>query len=173
MSGGSGHNFSEIYLHANWHYRNDEPLIRPEIRGRLYEIIEEYCRKVKGIHFERLGGTENHVHLVFQMEPFVLLSDFIGKVKGASAHEVNKESGPETIKWQRGYGVVSFSKKHLPSVLSYVENQKKHHQAGTTTRYWRLTGCSEGRGKTEVRFRKPRSSALEVGVSVRASFHPC
>ena len=66
------------------------------------------------------------------MEPFVLLSDFIGKVKGASAHEVNKEVGPETIKWQRGYGVVSFSKKHLPGVLSYVEDQEKHHETGTT-----------------------------------------
>ena len=132
MGGGSGHNFSEIFLHVNWHCRNDEPMIQTEIRGRLYEIIEEYCRKVKGIHFERVGGTETHVHLVFQMEPFVLLSDFIGKVKGASAHEVNKEFGAETIKWQRGYGVVSFSKKHLRGVLSYVEDQKKHHQAGTT-----------------------------------------
>ena len=132
MSEGSGHNFSEIYLHVNWHCSNDDPMIRPEIRDRLYEIIEEYCRKVKGIHFEKLGGTQNHVHLVFQMEPFVLLSDFIGKVKGASAHEVNKEVGPETIKWQRGYGVVSFSKKHLPGVLSYVEDQEKHHETGTT-----------------------------------------
>ena len=47
MSEGSGHNFSEIYLHVNWHCSNDDPMIRPEIRDRLYEIIEEYCPKSK------------------------------------------------------------------------------------------------------------------------------
>ena len=134
MSRGSSHNFSEIYLHLNWHCKDDEPMILPEIQGRLYEIIKEYCRKVKGIHYEGIGGTEDHVHLAFQMEPFVPLSDFIGKIKGASSHEVNKVFGAGTLKWQRGYGIVSFSKKHLPGILSYVENQAGHHKGGTTNK---------------------------------------
>jgi len=134
MSRGSSHNFSEIYLHLNWHCKGDEPMIRPEIQGRLYEVIEEYCRKIKGIHYEGVGGAEDHVHLAFQMEPFVLLSDFIGKIKGASSHGINKVSGAGTLKWQRGYGVVSFSKKHLPGILTYVRNQKEHHKKGTTNR---------------------------------------
>ena len=134
MSTGSSHNFSEIYLHVNWHCTNDEPMIGPEIERRLYEIIEEYCRKVKGIHYKGAGGAENHVHLVFQMEPFLLLSDFVGKIKGASSHEINSQFGAQTLKWQRGYGVVSFAKKHLPGLLSYVEKQKEHHGAGTTNK---------------------------------------
>jgi len=134
MSTGSSHNFSEIYLHVNWHCRSDEPMIRPEIEPRLYEIIEEYCRKVKGIHYKGVAGTENHVRLVFQIEPFVLLSDFVGKIKGASSYEINRQFGTDSLKWQRGYGVVSFAKKHLPGILNYVEKQKEHHGAGTTNK---------------------------------------
>ena len=152
MSRGSSHNFSEIYLHVNWHCRNDAPMIRSEIESReiesrLYEIIQEYCRKVKGIHYEKVGGTKDHVHLVFQMEPFVSLSDFIGKIKGASSHEINKMFGTGTLRWQRGYGIVSFSKKHLPGILSYVANQGEHHRKGTTNRvletHW-VEGESKG-----------------------------
>lgn len=71
------------------------------------------------------------LHLVFQMEPFVLLSECIGKIKGAGSHEMNKRFGAGTLKWQRGYGVVRFSKKHLPAVTRYVESQKEHHRGGT------------------------------------------
>ena len=131
MSQGFSHVFSEIYLHLNWHCRNDEPMITADIEPDLYELVRAYCRKVKGIHFERVGGTEDHVHLVFQMEPFVLLSEFIGKIKGSTSHDINKQFGADTLKWQRGYGIVSFSRKHLRAVLRYVEKQKEHHERGT------------------------------------------
>jgi putative transposase len=98
----------------------------------VHAFIEEYCGKVKGVHFKGIGGTETHVHLAFQMEPFVLLSDFIGKVKGANSHEMNKAWGSGAIRWQRGYGVVSFSGKFLPGILQYVWKQKEHHRNGTT-----------------------------------------
>ena len=129
---GLSHNFSAIYLHLNWHCKGDAPMIRPEIEAELHGFIQGYCRKQKGVHFEGVGGTEDHIHLAFQMEPFVSMSDFIGQVKGASSHRMNQVHGPGTLKWQRGYGIVSFSKKYLPGVLRYIENQKKHHAQGTT-----------------------------------------
>ena len=132
MSYGSSHNFSEIFLHLNWHCAKDRPLLTPTIEPDCHAFIEEYCAKVKGIHFKEIGGTETHIHLVFQFEPFVELTDFIGKIKGASSHEMNQRFGRDSLEWQRGYGIVSFSKKHLPSMLQYVARQKEHHAAGTT-----------------------------------------
>ena len=128
---GSSHIYSEIFLHTTWHCHDNRLMIKSEIEPSLYKYIEEYFKKVKGIHFVKIGGTETHIHLVFQMEPFADLSDFIGKVKGSSSHEINKEFGSETIKWQRGYGIVSFAKKNLKAVVRYVENQKEHHKKGT------------------------------------------
>lgn len=30
--------------------------------------------------------------------------------------------------WQKGYGVLSFSERHMRSVCAYVNNQKRHHR---------------------------------------------
>ena len=114
---GSGHIFSQIYLHLTWHCYNKKPMIKPGVEPVL--------------HFKRLGGIETHIHLLLQMEPFVLLSDFVGKIKGSSSHEMNEQFGAGTLQWQRGYGVVSFAKKNLPSMIRYVDSQKQHHKKGT------------------------------------------
>ena len=129
---GSSHTHSEIFLHFNWHCLKDRNLIVPSVEPVLHAEIEEYCRKTKGAHFKGVGGTTNHIHLAVQLEPYVTISDFIGKVKGASSHEMNKRFGRDTIAWQRGYGVVSFATRNLPGVLKYVQRQKEHHANGTT-----------------------------------------
>jgi hypothetical protein len=33
--------------------------------------------------------------------------------------------------WQAEYGVSSFSEKTLPSIVDYINNQKKHHAENT------------------------------------------
>ena len=119
-------------MHVNWHCLKDRPMITPAIESWLHGYIQEYCAKVKGTHFKGVGGTGTHIHLAFQMEPFVMPSDFIGKVKGASSHDANKEFGVGTLEWQRGYGIVSFAKRHLPGILQYVARQKEHHENGTS-----------------------------------------
>ena len=129
--GSGGHTFSEILIHYNWHCIRDRNLIMPSLEPVVHSEIIEYCRKSRGVHFLGVGGTSNHVHLVVQLEPYVGISEFVGRVKGANSHEINKRFGRDTLAWQRGYGVVSFAKKNLPWVLKYVQFQKEHHQAGS------------------------------------------
>jgi len=128
---GANHVFSEVFLHATWHCLGNRGLLSRETEQYIQCFLNEYCRKEKGVHFQGVGGTKDHVHLVIQVEPFVLVSEFIGKIKGASSHEANQRFGRASLQWQRGYGVVSFSKKHLKYVLDYVANQKEHHAKGS------------------------------------------
>jgi hypothetical protein len=79
-----------------------------------------------------VGGTHNHIHLVINIEPSICISDFVGELKGWSSYEVNKKMRHKALDWQRGYGAVSFGKKQLEWVKSYVRNQKEHHSRGTT-----------------------------------------
>src|SRR5437773_973671 len=104
----STHVFSEIYLHFNWHCHNDRRMISPEIETYLHGHIRNYCHKCKGVRFHGIGGTEDHVHLVIQVEPWVAIAELVGKLKGSSSHEINRKFGAGTLQWQRGYGVVSF-----------------------------------------------------------------
>jgi len=126
MSG--SHVFSEIYIHLNWHCHRDQPLITPAIEPHLFSVLEARCRATKGVHFLGVNGTPTHVHLAFEMEPFVLLSKFVGELKGGSASSINKELRRIGLQWQRGYGAVSFTRKQTPWILDYIAGQKEHHQ---------------------------------------------
>jgi len=124
----STHVFSEILLHINWHTEKNKPLITPTLKPEIYPFIENYCHKCKGVDFLALGGTEDHVHLVVQVEPQLCVSELIGKFKGASSHEANHRFGQGTLEWQRGFAVVSFAKRNLGAVLQYVAKQREHHK---------------------------------------------
>lgn len=61
------------------------------------------------------------------------LGEWIGELKGASAHYVNhRVANRKVFEWQTGYGVVSFGRKAMPWVVRYVENQREHHAKQTT-----------------------------------------
>jgi putative transposase len=70
----------------------------------------------------------DHIHVVVTTPPALLISEWIGRLKGASAHHINHEiCNRKVLAWQAGYGVVSFGSKDLPWVAQYVEKQKLHH----------------------------------------------
>ncbi len=128
---GQSHVYNRIFLHITWHCLADEPCITSSIEEPLFEFLKDHCVMNKGVHFKGLGGTSTHIHLVIQLEPHVEISTFVGKLKGASAHSLNKRFGQNTLRWQRGFGVVSFAEKHLDFILEYVHNQKEHHRTKT------------------------------------------
>ncbi|MHB9131333.1 MAG: IS200/IS605 family transposase [Armatimonadota bacterium] len=127
----SNHSFHEIYLHINWHVEYDRPVITSSLEPLVHGIIRQLCVEYPGIYFHGIGGTETHAHVAISIEPTVCISEMIGRIKGRSSHDINAQSGRKVIDWQRGFGVVSFSKKDLPWVLLYIANQKEHHAKGT------------------------------------------
>lgn len=77
-----------------------------------------------------IGGIETHVHLCVTIAPTILISDFVGQLKGASSHEANQKLGYKALEWQAGYGVVSFGTRDLTWVKEYVRNQRERHARG-------------------------------------------
>ena len=128
----SKRSYSEINLHFVWHVKASLPIIAPEIEPRLYRYIRSYALQAKGLIFHEIGGTKTHVHIAVTIPPTLLISDWIGKIKGASSHYVNHELvNRKLLDWQTGYGVVSFGTKDLEWVVNYVRSQKEHHKKGT------------------------------------------
>jgi putative transposase len=127
----SAHVFHEIYLHLNWHVKDDQPTLGEPIEAAVHRFLSDRCRKMKGVYLHGIGGTDTHVHLAVNIEPFVTISDMVKDLKGGSSHDANTHFGEKLLYWQRGYGVVSFGKKNLPWVLDYIARQKEHHARGT------------------------------------------
>lgn len=124
------HVFDEIYLHFNWHTQSNLPLLSDSIEQAVHTFLRDRCRATKGVRFCGIGGTADHLHLVVKVEPFLAPSKLVGDLKGASAREINKHARSQSLRWQRGFGVVSFAKRHLKGVLQYVARQKEHHASG-------------------------------------------
>ncbi len=125
--------YSEINLHMTWHTKNNNPVLTDAIENRAHHYLEHEVRKTKGVFFHAVGGIEDHVHLAATVPPTLLISEWIGKLKGGSSFYINHEiANRKLLAWQDGYGVVSFGTKDLKWVIDYVKNQKEHHAKKTT-----------------------------------------
>lgn len=79
----------------------------------------------------RHNAMFDHVHLLVRLRPTSAPSEFIGLLKGATAHRVNEEIRPKfKLRWQEGYGVLSLRKDELEAVSRYIDNQEHHHRCG-------------------------------------------
>lgn len=124
--------YAEINLHITWHTKQSAPVLTSDIENRLHHYLQHRILKTPGVLFHAIGGTENHIHVAISMPPTLHVSEWIGELKGASAHYINHEiANRKLLEWQSGYGIVSFGSKDLDWVVKYIENQKQHHARGT------------------------------------------
>jgi putative transposase len=135
-----GNFYSEINLHITWHTKESSPLLVPTVEAEVHHYLRGRCINTPGVFIHEVGGTETHVHLCVSVWPTLLISDFIGALKGASSHDANQKFGSKVLQWQTGYGVVSFGTGDLKWVTEYVRNQKERHEhKQTADRLERIT----------------------------------
>jgi putative transposase len=67
--------------------------------------------------------------MAMTIQPTILISDFVGQLKGGSSHDVNQAAGRghKVLEWQAGYGVVSYGTRDGEWVYEYIRHQKEHH----------------------------------------------
>ena len=135
--------YCEINLHIVWHTKQNMALLTPQVEAFVHDYLRGKLINLPGAYVHEIGGTETHIHLAVSVAPTILISDLIGKLKGASAHEANQKLGGarKVLEWQTGYGVVSFGTKDLEWVKKYVRNQREHHASGAV--FDRLERVSE------------------------------
>ena len=51
------------------------------------------------------------------------------RIKGGSSHFISHHSSGDPLRWQPGYGRLTFAGRDLARIVSYVDNQKQHHSA--------------------------------------------
>src|SRR5215210_3545139 len=123
--------YAEINLHITWHTKQSVPVLTAEIEKRLYPHLQHRILKTPGLLFHAIGGVEDHIHIAVSIPPTLHISEWIGELKGSSAHYINHEiANRKLLEWQSGYGVVSFGTRDLEWVVRYVQNQKQHHARG-------------------------------------------
>jgi REP element-mobilizing transposase RayT len=80
----------------------------------------------------RVGGTEDHVHIVCRLSKTLDVSTLIRELKRESSKWIKGER-PELADfyWQNGYGAFSVSPSHVAALIEYIINQEEHHRRET------------------------------------------
>ncbi len=120
-------NFNRLFYHFIWTTKNREFLIDDEIEKILFRCIPTKIKRLNGI-CHQIGITQDHIHLAASVPPVISLSYFVKSIKGNSSHLINNTFLNQYFNWQKGYGVISFDEKLLPTVKKYIANQKQHHK---------------------------------------------
>lgn len=121
-------NYTQLYYHFVWATRDRQPLITPPIESDLHTCIRRKCEDLRVLVLA-LNGMPDHVHLACSLPTHLAVADFIEAIKGSSAHFINhRPSSASQLYWQSGYGVLTFSKRDLPRITHYIDQQKTHHQ---------------------------------------------
>ena len=118
---------SHIYVHIIFSTYNREKLLDPTLAARLWEYLASLCSSSNCTPV-KIGGTDDHVHILCELSREITVRDLISKLKTASSKWI-KNTVPDLyyFRWQGGYGVFSINPSEKTIVIDYIANQKKHH----------------------------------------------
>ena len=124
--------YTQILYHIVFATKNRKPVLHKARRDDLYKYIWGIIEKRVG-HPYRIGGVDDHVHILCSLHPSVALADLIKEIKVASAHWIKTETAfPDFEQWQSGYGAFTCSINSKERITEYIKGQEEHHHAETS-----------------------------------------
>ncbi len=121
------HTFSKIILHIVFSTKGRARLLTPTLRARLFPYLGRIVNAEFGTVLE-IGGTEDHVHLLCEVNCDVSTATLLRDVKSRSCGWVHRELGLPEFAWQPGYGAFSISQSSVSQVEKYIQQQEEHHR---------------------------------------------
>jgi putative transposase len=122
---------ARVLVHLVFSTKNRVPLLVPEIRSELHPYIAAVLNN-DGCPSLRIGGVEDHVHLLFALSRTRTISQVVENVKTSSSKWLKtKNAALKDFHWQNGYGIFSVSQSHADEVVDYILRQEEHHKSQT------------------------------------------
>jgi REP-associated tyrosine transposase len=120
--------YTQILYQIVFSTKNRERTMIVDGQKRLYKIIWGILQNKK-CHLYRVGGIEDHLHLVTHVHPTIALAGLIKDIKLATSSLIKSENiFPYFGGWQDGYGAFTYSFSSKDTLIEYVKNQNEHHK---------------------------------------------
>jgi putative transposase len=119
------HTYSQNVLHVVFSTKDRQKTISPDLQPRLWAYVTGVCGKLE-IHVHAIGGIQDHVHLLIQVPPTLLVAKAILTIKSNSSRWATEQG--HKFAWQLGYSAFSVSSSNIPAVVQYIRNQQAHHK---------------------------------------------
>ena len=123
--------YTQILYQIVFSTKNGEPTLTESGQERLYRFIWGILKNKK-CHLYRIGGVEDHLHIITHVHPSLALAQLIKDIKlGASDFIKIENIFSQFNGWQEGYGAFTYSISAKDNLIEYVKNQKEHHHKVT------------------------------------------
>ena len=120
--------YHSMLFHVVFATKERTHFLPPSIQTRLHSYLATMIQERFGRPI-RIGGTEDHVHILLDKNPSVSEPDMLRDIKAFSSGWIHK-TFPELadFAWQAGYGIFSVSGTHREMVAEYIRRQADHHR---------------------------------------------
>ena len=106
------------------------PVITGQLKTSLYAKIRQVF-KDRGLNILEMNGEEDHVHILFECDPYTAVGELISVVKTQSSRFVRKIYGESVLKkwywkpyfWSESYFVTTVGENSLENVKRYIKDQ--------------------------------------------------
>ena len=122
------HTVTNLLVHLIFSTKERLPLINPELENDLHAYLGGILRELHAVPIA-IGGTADHVHLLMRLPADLAVADCLRVVKTNSSRWA-KERWPQrrSFAWQGGYGAFSVSESQRGAVISFIQDQARHHR---------------------------------------------
>jgi REP element-mobilizing transposase RayT len=122
-----GQSLIRNYVHIIFSTKNRLRYIKEDRKEIIFSYIGALCNKKK-CQVLRVGGYEDHIHILCLLDKNITLVDLIRFIKTNSSRWI-KGKFPEinSFAWQEGYGSFSINPQQIELVIEYIDKQKIHH----------------------------------------------
>jgi REP element-mobilizing transposase RayT len=118
-------NYTANFVHCIFSTKDRRDTIPRELQERLWSYLGGITKKLS-CKLLAVGGTTNHVHLLFELPPMARLAEIVQKLKANSSRWLGEQG--VVFEWQKGYGAFSVSPSMLNAVKTYIRTQAEHHR---------------------------------------------
>ena len=106
----------------------------PVLTGAVKEVVYQTIRAIfdeKGLVILEMNGETDHVHILYEADPFTSPGELVNIVKTKTSRFARKQYGDTILKkyywkplfWSDSYFVTTVSENALSLVQAYIQNQ--------------------------------------------------
>ena len=123
--------YTQIIYQIVFSTKYRELTLTKDKRDDLYKYISGVLKN-KNCHLYRIGGVEDHIHILMDLHPTVALSSIVKDIKMASTEYIKENNLFINFNgWQNGYGAFTYSIREKDILIEYIKNQEVHHKVKT------------------------------------------
>lgn len=119
--------YTQMNIHAVFSVKGRGNFIAKKWSDELFKYVTGTLKETKNYSLA-VGGFKDHVHIFFELNPAISVSDVLKNVKAKSSKWINtKDFVAGKFEWQSGYGAFTYSRSQRNDVIQYIMKQEEHH----------------------------------------------